>query len=71
MPYHDFLPSDLDLAGCPSLEKIVLDYDFLIRGVTYCCYLQMVAASELHCLSDNSGLICLMILINISHLRGT
>ena len=32
------------------------DYDFWIRGVIYCCYLHMVAAGELCCLSDNSGL---------------
>ena len=31
------------------------DYDFWIRGVTFCCYLHMVAAGELCCLSDNSG----------------
>ena len=42
------------------LEKIFfLDYDFWIRGVTYCCYLHMVATGELVvwlcCLSDNSG----------------
>ena len=55
MLYHDFWHSDLDLPGCPTLKKIVLDYDFWIRGVTYCCYLHMVAAGELCCLSDNSG----------------
>ena len=31
------------------------DYDFWITGVIYCCYLHMVAAGELCCLSDNSG----------------
>ena len=36
------------------LKKIVLDYDFWISGVTYCCYLHMVATGELCCLSDNS-----------------
>ena len=36
-------------------KKFDLDYDFWIRGVTYCCYLHMVAAGELCCLSDNSG----------------
>ena len=36
-------------------KKIDLDYDFRIRGVTYCCYLYMVAAGKLCCLSDNSG----------------
>ena len=38
----------------PYLKKIVLDFDFWIRRVTYCCYLHMVAAGELCCLSDNS-----------------
>ena len=47
MPCHDFLPSDHDLTGWPTLKKIVLDYDFWNRGITYCCYLHMVAASEL------------------------
>ena len=56
VPY--FWCSDLDLEGWPTLKKIVLDYDFWIRGVTYCCYLHMVAAGELCCLSDNSGLCC-------------
>ena len=55
MPCHDFWPSDLDLPGCPSLKNFFLDYDFWISGVTYCCYLHMVAAGELCCLSDNSG----------------
>ena len=55
MLYHDFGHSDLDLAGWPTLKKIVLDYDFWIRGVSYCCYLHMVAAGELCCLSDKSG----------------
>ena len=32
-------------------KKIDQDYDFWIRGVTYCCYLHMVAAGELCCLS--------------------
>ena len=36
--------------GCSFLKKIVLDYDFWIRGVTHCCYLHMVAAGELCCL---------------------
>ena len=54
MPYHDFWSSDLDLSGCPTLKKIVMDYDFWIRGVTYCCHLHTVAAGELCCLSDNS-----------------
>ena len=36
-------------------KKIDQDYEFWIRGVTYCCYLHMVAAGELCCLSDNSG----------------
>ena len=40
------------------LKKIVLDYDFWMRGVTYCCFLHMVAAGELCCLSDNSSYIC-------------
>ena len=57
MLYHDFWRSDLDLEGWPTFKKIVLDYDFWIREVTYCCYLHMVAAGELCCLSDNSGLI--------------
>ena len=46
-----FWPSDLtdlDLVGWPTLKKIVLG--FWIRGVTYCCYLHLVAASELCCL---------------------
>ena len=50
-----FWCSDLDLEGWPTFKKIVLDYDFWIRGVTYCCYLHMVPAGELCCLSDNSG----------------
>ena len=32
-----------------------MDFDFWLRGVTYCCYLHMVATGELCCLSDNSG----------------
>ena len=58
MRYHDFWPSDLDLVGWPTLKKkIVQGYDFWIRGVTYCCYLQTVAAGELcNVFSDNSGL---------------
>ena len=39
------------------LKKNILDYDFWIRWVTYCCYLQIVAAGEPCCLSDNSGYI--------------
>ena len=51
MPYHDFWPSDLDLGVWPTLKKkVIMDHDFLIRGVTYCCYLHMVAAGELCCL---------------------
>ena len=52
------------------------DYDFWITGVIYCCYLHMVAAGELCCLSDNSGYSCRAYLVdswwnklisNISH----
>ena len=45
-------PSDLDFAGWLPFRKIVLGYDFWIRRVTYCCYLHIVAAGELCCLSD-------------------
>ena len=31
-------------------KNIDWDYDFWVRGVTYCCYLHMVAAGELCCL---------------------
>ena len=59
MLYHDFWHSELDLTLKVDLlfKKIDQDYDFWIRGVTYmyCCYLHMVAAGELCCLSDNSG----------------
>ena len=47
------------------LKKNFLDYDFWIRGVTFCCYLHMVADGELCCLSDNSGFyhVCLLLVI--------
>ena len=42
MLYHDFWRSDLDLPGCPTLKKIVLDYDlnqggYLLLLFTYGC----------------------------------
>ena len=45
-------PSDLDFAGWLPFRKIVVGYDFWIRRVTYCCYLHIVVAGELCCLSD-------------------
>ena len=60
-----FLTLKIDLL----FKKIDRDYDFWIRGVTYCCYLYMVVAGELCGLSENSGSICLNITDDLPGLR--
>ena len=37
------------------LKKLSWTMTFETEGFTYCCYVHMVAAGELCCLSDNSG----------------
>ena len=64
-----FFSSDLGLAGWPTFKKNVVDYDFWLRGVTYCCYLHvhMVAAVKLCCLSDNLVVlsVCLYVCLSV------